>query len=550
MGRRTRNLVVGASLVGMVLGTPAVAAADSGTAPANFQTQSSMIQRITKAVQLTKDEPVPTRAFSGPVMLADPSNPRIIVAATAELRTRVCYLIRSTNAGKTWHILPSLPALPGYPFCTNTSGGITQSPIAWGRNSTLYYALSGYNNADGGDTGHANTSIMLAKSTNLGSSWSTVLVQNNRGLTGTNIAHSAPVASVSVDTSGPQDVVYVAWRESHPNATSGTLAATSWAMVAVSRNGGHTFSAPQNINLQSKLTFTDSAGTVHTYFEGAPFVAAGKNGTVVAMSSEALFPSALPTGTPTLPHPMLIAVSHDYGQTWNFQALGPASFAVRAPAISWSPLGGPNGTFLAAYQSSPNQSAGEGDIWFQRSTDNGATWSSPVHLNDEPQADLGLSFLPQMNVAPNGRIDVIFYDFRLNHGFSPDVYYTWSNDDGVTWSHNVRVTDQSINFSLGVSANSDLRQPPGVASANDYAAFGWADTRLGNQTTQTQDVFGDVAQFHTLPAASSSTPAVLAAIFGGILAAGIVLLVVLASRRRKEQGPTTGRVEEPEPATT
>ncbi len=107
--------------------------------------------------------------------------------------------------------------------------------------------------------------------------------------------------------------------------------------------------------------------------------------------------------------------------------------------------------------------------------------------------------------------------------------YSYSSDGGVTWAHNVQVTDQPVNFGLGGSFNSDLRQPPGVASANQYAAFGWADSRLGNPTTQTQDDFGDVAQFAPLPASSTVLP-VLAAVFGGLVAAGIVLLV----RSRRE----------------
>jgi hypothetical protein len=97
----------------------------------------------------------------------------------------------------------------------------------------------------------------------------------------------------------------------------------------------------------------------------------------------------------------------------------------------------------------------------------------------------------------------------------------------------VKVNDRPLNFNLGVSFNSDVRQPPGVASANEYAVFGWADTRLGNDVTQTQDDFSTIAQFKPIPRKSSILP-VLVAVFGGLVAAGVVLFVLqfLQWRRR------------------
>ncbi|MGH9077133.1 MAG: sialidase family protein [Acidimicrobiales bacterium] len=545
--RRWRGWAVAASVAGIALAGPGIAGAQSATpaAPANppaasFQAQGAKISRLTKAIQLTKDEPVSTRAFSGPVMLADPANPRIIVAATAELRTRVCYLARSTDAGTTWHILSALPAPGSYPFCTHTSGGITQSPIAWGRNSTLYYALAGYNNADGGDTSRANASVLLARSTDLGTSWSTSIADNTRGLTGQQITHDAPVASVAVDTSGPKDVVYVGWRQGHPFLTG--AASTSGSAVAVSTDGGVTFAKAVDLNTFSHVTL-DVKGTSYPLVLSSPFLAAG-NGVVVAISG-----AGTPTGTsipgPSQPMPVLAARSTDQGRTWTVSAITQPTDATRAPAIAWSPKGGARGTFLLAYQAAPNQQAGESSILFTRSTDGAQTWS-PVVSIDDPTVSLDTTFLPAIDVAPNGRVDVIWYDFRLQHGFSPDVYYTYSTDDGVSWAPNVRVTDQSIDYTLGVSANSDLRQPPGVASANQYAAFGWADTRLGNPTTETQDVFADVAQFSALPSNSSDVAPILAAVFGGIAAAGLILVLVLLGRRRKE-GPTPPKVGEPAP---
>ncbi|MGH9126947.1 MAG: exo-alpha-sialidase [Acidimicrobiales bacterium] len=528
-----RALVSALCVACMTLATPGASEAQTATPnppAANFQTQAAKIIRTTQAIQVTKDEPVPTRAFTGPVMLADPSDPRIIVAATAELRTEVCYLARSTDAGKTWHILPNLPGLPAYPSCTNVSGGITQSPIAWGRDHTLYYALSGYDQADGGGGFRAlNNSMLLARSTDLGNTWSTTIVDNTRGLTGEAVTKDSPVTSVAVDTSGPKDIVYVGWRQSYPNRKGPT--STSGAIVATSVDGGVTFAKPVDLNTFPHVTIS-AGGTDYPLVMGEPILAATTKGTVVAVSTPDT-PSGTSFPGQTPPEPLLAARSTDHGKTWTISTATAPEDVPLGPAMAWSPKGGAQGTFVLAYQASPNQVAGESSILFTRSTDGGRTWSSVVTI-DDPTEPLDTTYLPAIGVAPDGRVDVVWYDFRVGNGFSPDVYYTDSSDGGASWARNVRATDQSINYSLGVSGNSDVRQPPGVASANQYAAIGWADTRLANPTTQTQDDFGDVVQFSALPSTGSSLTKILAAVFIGIAIAGAVLVLLLFWRRRKE----------------
>src|SRR5262249_39841014 len=151
---------------------------DTAATPATFRIQGT-VPKITTAVRMTKDESSPTRAFSGPSMLADPDNPRVIVAATADLRTRVCYLIRSTDAGQTWHRLKALPGLASLPNCTSANGGVPEAMLAWGRNHTLYYALMG----QGFGSLKVSSSILLARSTNLGDSWKTTIVDDSAAKT-------------------------------------------------------------------------------------------------------------------------------------------------------------------------------------------------------------------------------------------------------------------------------------------------------------------------------------------------------------------------------
>ena len=528
---------IGMSLLGA--GLVALASVPQGVATA-ANTESSGIKRLTAAVQMTKDDPLPTRSFTGPTdMLVDPANPRVIVAATADLRTRICYLERSSDAGLTWHIVgPAVPGLKSYPYCTTAdNAGATQASIAFGRNGTLYYALGGYGPGEGANNGHS--SVLLARSTDLGNTWSTIVVDNNRGKTGDDAAADSGVTGLAVDSSGPQDVVYVGFMQSFPNAPMGSPLRDGAVVVAVSTDGGATIARQSNINTFSNVMQDVGGKTVPlqmmSYF-GGPFMAT-HNGVVEAVSGAQSKSGFNVSGTGSMALPELVARSTDQGRTWTFSTLGPPIYSGTGnqTGMGWTPLGGPKGTFLATYASTPATagSSGTASIVVQRSTDDGQTWSGPQNINDDDPTQQFTNFYPQLGVAPDGRVDVVWEDNRDQHDYHFQVRYSYSTDGGVTWAKNVQITDRPINFSLGVSFNSDIRQPPGVASANQYAAFGWADTRLGNDTTQTQDNFGVVAQFAPLPATRSNTLPILAAVFAGLAVAGLVIILVFAARRRR-----------------
>src|SRR5205814_1627455 len=89
------------------------------------------------------------------------------------------------------------------------------------------------------------------------------------------------------------------------------------------------------------------------------------------------------------------------------------------------------------------------DVRFARSTDNGVTWSAVVRVNDDAQTTGHWQWFPTMSVAPNGRIDATWYDTRntLNSSLS-QLFYSFSNDEGQTWSPNVGLSDQ-FNTTVG-----------------------------------------------------------------------------------------------------
>lgn len=516
---------------------------------ATFAQQDVTLERVTAGTRMTQDEPSPTRAFAGPThMLVHPEDPRVIVAATADLRTKVCHLVRSKNAGRTWDILDALPGPANYPFCTTHNPGVTQAPIAWGGDGTLYYALLGYGEGEGnrGMGVSVNVSVVLARSRDLGETWSTTLVMDNRGDPEANPSASA-VTGLAVDTSRDEDVVYVGYSVSYPNVPNDSPLNDDPVVVSVSTDGGETFTEGTNLNNFSRLRQEIEGNEyplIMTATFGRPFLVA-HDGVVMAVSGPTTpFDQKPPQGGYfAFPYryalPNLVARSTDQGQTWSMSKLGPPVFAGfgAQTGMGWTPKGGRDGTFIFAYAATPDtaESSGTADIVVQRSTDRGETWSEPLAIDDDDPANRFSSFYPMLSVAPNGRIDVVWQDNRDVTDAFFNVRYTYSTDGGVTWAENVRVSDRPLNFDLGIGFNSDVRQPPGVASANEYAVFGWADTRLGDELTQTQDNFGSIAQFQPIPAESSALP-IVAAAFGGLAAAGIVLLVVQFMRRGRQDG--------------
>lgn len=521
---------------------PAQEATSYSFQQARFADQDTDIQRLTDAVHMTKDDKLtPVRAFTGPTsMLADPDDPRVIFAATADLRSRLCYLLRSEDAGASWRILETSPSPAEYPNCTINTSGTGQTHLAWGSDGTLYYVTLGYGPGEGPREG--NVSVILSKSKDRGETWSSTTVVDNRGKTDP-IPTVSGVTDLTVDTAGSEDVIHVGYSQRYLKIPEDSPLNNSEVVVATSTDGGDTFESV-NVNEFVDLTQTvagkDYPLIMSTSF-GRPFLTAHDGVVLVVADSRTPFDVELP-GKSYHALPLLIGRSTDEGRTWTVTTLGPPVFTGTGAqtGMGWTPEGGPDGTFLAIYAATPEtaDSSGVADIVLHRSTDKGKTWSEPVAIDDDDPAEQYTSFYPQLSVAPNGRVDAVWQDNRDTTDYNFHVRYSYSTDGGKTWAKNVQVTDQSIDFSLGISFNSDIRQPPGVASANEYAAFGWADPRLGDNLNETQDNFGAVAQFSRIRTGTSVLP-IVAAVFGGLAVAGIVLFLATQLARRRRREPAT-----------
>jgi hypothetical protein len=82
------------------------------------------------------------------------------------------------------------------------------------------------------------------------------------------------------------------------------------------------------------------------------------------------------------------------------------------------------------------------DVMFVRSTDGGLTFSAPQKVNDDPVNPSKWHWFGTFSVAPNGRLDAVWYDTRnASNNTDSQLFYSFSTDAGVTWSPNVEVSN-------------------------------------------------------------------------------------------------------------
>ena len=572
--RYGRRLVIGGMAV-LAL-APGIAGAAPDKAP---------LGPATRPIQVTKGDEDPLRTYSGPFMAVDPTNSENIVASFADFRSRRCGLMRSSDGGASWRKLDASPAPQTYPSCMSNNSNIFQAPLAFGRNGTLYYGLGGWDVQDRAVGSGGNVNVLLARSTDLGDTWQSTVVRNVRGAEGEKVENNRPVGQIAVDSkSGSEDIVYISWQYSTPFVLAPNANALR-AVVAVSTDGGRNFGEPVNItesawadpaNRQKALA--SSSATTTSTVPGAttttiarpegsraanPDQAAnfgGRNPSLTVDNKGNAYALWFNTGANISPGVVTgewVSKTSDNGKTWTATQAGPMTpYTSGVGRIAWSPGGGPEGTVHIVSQVNPTAKAennifstvaAQFDVVHKRSTDGGKTWSEPKTINDDDPKQLHVQVIPMISVAPNGRLDVAWWDTRADPGTrANDVFYSYSNDDGKTWSKNQRITDQSVDRDYGVFGNNfDMSSPPGIASTNAYAVFGWDDTRASDPTAPSnaglgagvQDIYTSTVQFEVVGGGTSSTVKLALAAVVGLLLVGLILLGVGVSQKRRAGGP-------------
>ncbi len=173
--------------------------------------------------------------------------------------------------------------------------------------------------------------------------------------------------------------------------------------------------------------------------------------------------------------------SFDDGATWDTPRQI-AALSVSSHLPSWRA----NHTFPAMtvdtagkiYVTVQNGMQGTGwDVMVMSSVDAGSTWSTPVMVNDDSVANSD-QFCSWITLDHLQRPHVFWYDSRNYYPTnSGDVYYTWSDDGGVTWAPNERVNDATPCYTN--STRSQMGDYQQIDCDSNYVYCEWSDHRNG-----------------------------------------------------------------------
>jgi hypothetical protein len=159
---------------------------------------------------------------------------------------------------------------------------------------------------------------------------------------------------------------------------------------------------------------------------------------------------------------ILFSFSADSGNTFSTpKNLSNSTGSSFSPSIALDAQGGINVVWV-------DNTPGNQDIFFSRSTDGGATFSTPKNLSNDPPNNAS----PKVAVDGSGNISVLWENDDITYG----VFYTHSTDGGATFSTPVNLatnTSGSFNSRLALDSNGSVYvvwedhfvPPSGIASS-------------------------------------------------------------------------------------
>ena len=227
---------------------------------------------------------------------------------------------------------------------------------------------------------------------------------------------------------------------------------------------------------------------------------------------------------------LVLTRSEDGGRNWEEAVVEPALVPTERMIVFIPPFpsiaaGPDDGRLYIGYH---DGKLGDPDVRVWTSSDGGASWSDGRRVNDTPARDQRAQYLPKLAVAPNGRLDVIYYDRRRDsRDVRNDVSLQSSFDEGETFSKHLRLTQRSFDSRVGFGSERglpDLGSRLALVSADVGALGVWTDTRAGTRASRKQDLAAGLVTF-SRPARLSDT-AEDALTFGGaaLIFVGIGLL--------------------------
>ena len=190
---------------------------------------------------------------------------------------------------------------------------------------------------------------------------------------------------------------------------------------------------------------------------------------------------------------LVLARSLDRGATWQESVVDERVVPTRRfipflPPFPSLAVDRASGRLYAAFEDARH---GTPDVLLWTLVPGSGRWSEPVRVNDTPLRDRTWQYLPKVAVAPNGRVDVAYYDRRDGGAVRNEVSLQSSDDGGETFGSRLSLASRSFDARIGAGAEQglpDLGSRLALASDDRGAVAVWADTRAGTDASHKQDL--------------------------------------------------------------
>lgn len=331
--------------------------------------------------------------------------------------------------------------------------------VAFDSNGTGYMAWLAYNPHPNPNFLGRDGSIFIARSGDGGQTFNVFQKRIAQG-NGTLTYYDKPWLYVNP----ANNHVYVAWTKRTNAWGDGGVQSMAIEFVR-STDGGATFSNPVQVS-----TFNPATGNSASH---GPQIAAGP-GNSVYVAWHTLDNGDLGDANWQPPR-IWIAQSNDGGQ--NFGANQLVATKQNSYPNRFISLGvdRTSGRLYVAYADRPAY-PGDYDVYVATAAAAAGPWAS-TRVNDDAVGNGRWQYWPSLDVAPNGRVDVIWYDQRDNANLL-NVYYSYTEDGGASWAANSKLTDNNGFNPVGNTFAGDYST---IASVDEKAYAVWMDNRLGNQ---------------------------------------------------------------------
>jgi hypothetical protein len=465
----------------------------SAPASASLSQSTSGSPTVNVVTNVTND----TTAQNETPLAVNPINPQNYITGSNDWNYNDGCAVNATfNGGKTWtKTLPSgfVPGITRYTNDPSVAGtGVYDfggdPAVAFDNNGIAYFACFGYQ-----ATPPYNVVLLLSRSFDGGRTWLTgppsqpltqVSVFQGNGVTkGSN----GQFADHDAMTIGSDGTIYVTWAQFHGSGSNspvyvGTANISdpklTFTTVQVTSGSAHS-------NQDQRVAVTPDGSTAFLTFDN---YVQGKGGTALFVSK-----------------------STDHGKTWSV----PTQFGSIQDAVCLFPpdcfnisggqFRGPGSYPAPAYNPANNRLyvsyadiiGGRAQILItSASASSLGKWTAPAVVAANTTGD---RFASELSIAPNGRIDVAFYDRGYTANQLVDVTYATSSDFGASWA-SARVSKSSFDPSQwGVPDGSTVRpfigDYNGIVSLPGSAAMTWtgAGTKnYGALPTNLEIYFGSV----------------------------------------------------------